>query len=204
MGTLGVIGAGKLGTTLGQAAAAAGWQVLFNDISELAGMIVETMVPDAELVGLPELVERADIVLLALPYGVSQGLDYGLFDNIVVLDPMNYWAAVDGTLADNGTGEAGTSAQVAARNPRMRLVKSLNHLGYHDYTADARPAGQPDRRAVAVASDDAAAQALVARLVDDLGFEPLPVPFDRAALLEPGGPVFGNWLDAASMRAALG
>ncbi|MGI5950400.1 MAG: NADP oxidoreductase, partial [Brooklawnia sp.] len=72
-----------------------------------------------------------------------------------------------------------------------------------DYIADARPAGSPDRRAVAVASDDPEARQRVAALVDDLGFEPVPVPFDRAGLLEPGGPVFGTWLDVAGMREVL-
>ena len=40
-------------------------------------------------------------------------------------------------------------------------------------------------------------------LVDDIGFDPVQVPFDRAKLLEPDGPVFGHWLDIAGMRQAL-
>ncbi len=200
---LGIIGAGRLGTTIGQSAIAAGWQVLVSDTAPMAGMIVETMLPEAEFVDLPELAERAGIVMLAVPFGVSASIDYSLLDGKIVLDPMNLWPAVDGPLPELTEAPGPTSAVVAARNPRMRLVKSLNHLGYHDYTADARPAGSPDRRAVAVATDDPEARQRVAALVDDLGFEPVPVPFDRAGLLEPGGPVFGTWLDVAGMREVL-
>ena len=60
-----------------------------------------------------------------------------------------------------------------------------------------------NRRAVAVAADDRGAGELVAQLVDDIGFDPVPVGLDKAKLLEPDGPVFGRWLDAASMRQLL-
>lgn len=203
---LGVIGAGKLGTTLGRAASDAGWEVLFTDAApaQITSMIVETMVPEARLVDLATLARDADLVLLAVPFGLSEGIDYSLLDGKVVLDAMNHWAAVDGDVPALRDWADSTSALVASRNPRMRLVRSLNHLGYHDYTSDARSAEVANRRAVAVASDDAPAQRLVAEFVDDIGFEPVPAPFDRAKLLEPNGPAFGIWLDAASMRQVLG
>lgn len=205
-GVLGIIGAGKLGTTIGRAASGAGWRVLMCDSApeESVRVIVETMVPQAQLVSLPELVAQSDIVMLAVPFGLSDRLDYSLLGGKVVLDPMNYWEAVDGHVPALEAWSGSTSKLVARRNPRMRIVKSLNHLGYHDFTADARSHEVPDRRAVAVAADESAALDLVAHLVDDIGFEPVPVPFDRAKLLEPDGPIFGKWLDAASMRQVLG
>ncbi|MDI9629498.1 MAG: NAD(P)-binding domain-containing protein [Acidobacteriota bacterium] len=203
---LGIVGAGKLGTTLGLAASDAGWQVLMCDVApiDVVAMIVEAMVPQAQLVSLPELVARADIVLLAIPFGLSDQLDYSLLDGKVVLDPMNYWPAVDGDVAALHGWTGSTTDLVALRNPRMRIAKTLNHLGYNDYAADARSGDVPDRRAVAVATDDPGAGELVAQLVDDIGFEPVLVPFDRSKLLEPDGPVFGRWLDAPSMRQLLG
>ena len=202
---LGIIGAGKLGTTIGQAASDAGWQVIMHDTAapQTVEMIVETMVPDARLLSLPELVEAADLVMLALPFGVSGQLDYSLLDGRIVLDPMNHWPSVDGVVPALVGWSGSTTELVASRNPRMRIVKSLNHLGYHDYVADARSPEVPNRRAVAVASDDEAAADLVSRLVNDIGFEPVAVPLDRAKLLEPGGPVFGQWLDADSLRKVL-
>ena len=152
---------------------------------------------------LPELVARADIVMLAVPFGLSGQLDYSLLDGKVVLDPMNNWPAVDGDVAELHGWTGSTTALIAARNPKMRIVKTLNHLGYNDYAADARSREVANRRAVAVAADDPGAGELVAQLVDDIGFDPVPVGLDKAKLLEPDGPVFGRWLDAASMRQLL-
>ncbi len=203
---LGVVGAGKLGTTLGRAAADAGWDVLFTDAApaEITSLIVESIVPEARLVSLPELARAADLVLLAVPFGHSEAIDYSQLDGKVVLDAMNYWPAVDAEVAALRGWTGSTSALVASRNPRMRLVRSLNHLGYHEYTSDARSPEVPNRRAVAVAGDDTEAQRLVAGFVNDIGFEPVLVPFDRAKQLDPNGPAFGVWLDAASMRELLG
>lgn len=202
---LGIIGAGKLGTTIGRAATDAGWQVLFHDAAatDLMQMVVETMVPDARLVDLPTLATASDLVMLAIPFGYSEDVDFGLLDGKVVLDAMNHWEPVDGPVAALNGWTRGTSALVAGRNPRMRLVKSLNHLGYHDYTSDARSAEVENRRAVAVATDDDEAGRLVAQLVNDIGFEPVIVPFDRGQSLEPGGEIFGHWIDAATLRGLL-
>ena len=46
----------------------------------------------------------------------------------------------------------------AALNPRARVVKSLNHLGYHDMEDDAMPPARRCRRAIAVVGDDADAR----------------------------------------------
>ncbi len=69
--------------------------------------------------------------------------------------------------------------------------------------AGRRPAGDPERRGLAAASDDAAARAAVAGLIDDLGFDPVEVPFSASRLLEGDGPVFGRWEDAPGLRRLL-
>ena len=88
--------------------------------------------------------------------------------------------------------------------PGARVVKSLNHLGYHEMEDDAMPAGSPLRRALAVVGDDPGARAMVARVIDDLGFDAV----DGGALangraLEPGHPAFGRELSAAELAALM-
>jgi len=203
---LGIVGAGKLGTTIGRLAADAGWQVLVSSghPSPMQELIVSTMVPSARMAGWDALVHDADIVLLAIPFGKSDAIDYASLSGKVVIDPMNHWQAVDGQVdaLDGRTGS--TSEIVRLRNPAMRLVKTLNHLSYTDMVADARSFPAPDRRAVAVASDDPGARTLAASLVDDLGFDPVEVGFDAAATLDADGPVFGEWFDAEHLRQVLG
>jgi 8-hydroxy-5-deazaflavin:NADPH oxidoreductase len=76
-----------------------------------------------------------------------------------------------------------------------RLVRTLNHIGYHEVEEDALPAGHPDRRALAVAGNDAKARATVAEFLDRLGYDAVD-----AGMLEStrsfaiGTPLFkGHW-----------
>ena len=201
---LGIIGAGKVGTSLGRLALAAGWEVLVSasPTSPLQSMIVETMLPGARLLPEADVVEGCDIVVLAVPLSKVRTVDLGRLSGKVVVDAMNHWYPVDGELP--GVAEApSSSAWVRSLNPDMRLVKSLNHLGYHDMETDARPAGHPERRAVAAASDDVEARSAVAALLDALGFDPVELTLGEGRHLEGGGPIFGRWVDAAGLRRAL-
>ena len=201
---LGIIGAGKVGTTLGRLAMAAGWEVLFSvhAASPMQALIVESMLPGARLVPETELAAIADIIVLAVPFSKIGTVDVAALSGRVVIDAMNHWYPVDGP-RDPVSEAPSSSHEVLARNPQMRLVKSLNHLGYHDMETDARPGGHPDRRGVAAASDDIEARAAVSALLDDLGFDPVEVPLAAGRHLEGDGPVFGRWLDAEGLGSAL-
>jgi predicted dinucleotide-binding enzyme len=84
------------------------------------------------------------------------------------------------------------------------VVKALNHIGYHELEDRARPAGSPDRRAAGVASDDPAAVAAIADLVDRIGYDPARLESLRAGrALQPGGPVFGVTLTLAEFERAV-
>ena len=132
--TLGIVGAGKLGRAIGGSAADGGWRVLFHDaaVTEPLRTELASSAPTARLTGLAELASQADLIVLAVPFGAADGLDYTLFDGKIVLDAMNHWAPVDGEMPELAAYPQGTSALVAGRGPGMRMVKSLNHLSYHD------------------------------------------------------------------------
>lgn len=202
---VGIIGAGKVGSAIGRLAADSGWQVLFYDVAPIENVNAAVLATDSNtrFAELPELIDTADIVVLAIPFGIASGADLSALSGKVVLDPTNHWPGVDGPMPELDAWPGSTSGLLASHSPQVRLVKSLNHLSYHDFTSDARSAGASPRRAIAVASDDAAAREVACQFVNDIGFDPVPVPFDRAKLLEPEGPVFGHWLNASEMRAAL-
>lgn len=198
---LGIIGVGKLGSALGRLALDAGYdlQVADDPARELLDLIVGSVLPGARLVDVDTLIATSDVIVLAVPQPVVETLPLGAVDGAIVVDATNAWEATDGVRALT----APTTLALAARHPHLRLVKTLNHLAYADLLADARPAGTPDRRALAVAGDDADAVATVVRLVDDLGFDPVPVGLALVGRLEPAGPVFGRRLTGADLEAAL-
>ena len=202
--TLGILGAGRVGTSVARAALKAGYAVNIagsgpaRDIS----LIVEVVVPGARAVSAAEAVESADIVVLALPLHKYRSLDPALLVGKVVIDAMNYWAPIDGTQDDF---ESGTSSETIAEYlAGARLVKTLNHIGYHELEAEDLPAGDPSRRALAVASDDADAAELVMDLINNLGYDPINAgPLAAGAAFQPGTTIFGAAHRAPDMQAEL-
>ena len=186
---IGILGAGKVGTALARAAIAAGDEVAVagSGDPERIRLIVEVLVPGAVARTAADAVRDADVVVLGVPMHRFRTVDPALLDGRIVVDVMNYWEPIDGRIDELEDAPAGTSAVVARAFPGARLVKSLNQLGYHELEEDARPAGAPDRRAVAAASDDEAAKATVLALVD-LGLMLRFAKTDPDAAAPPGEP----------------
>ncbi|HEX6365477.1 MAG TPA: NADP oxidoreductase, partial [Agromyces sp.] len=79
-----------------------------------------------------------------------------------------------------------------------------NHLGYHEMEDDSMDPGSPLRRALAVVGDDEAARGVIARIIDDIGFDAVDGgPLVNGRALEPGHPAFGRELSASELAALL-
>lgn len=191
---LAVLGAGHVGPVIARLAVGAGYRVAIaasGDPDDIA-LITELLIPGAEPRWAADAVADADLVVLAMPLHRFLTLDPGPLRGKLVIDAMNYWPASDGVLEDFEDDRVGSSEIVARRLRGSTVVKALNHVGYHELEEHARPAGAPDRRALGLAGDDAAAVDRVAGLIDRIGYDPVRLGGLAAGrVLQPGGPVFG-------------
>ena len=115
---LGIVGAGKLGTTLARAAIEAGYDVAISgsgpadDIS----LTVDVLAPGARALTTEKAVRHADIIALAVPAHRFRELSPDLFSGKILIDAMNYWEPVDDAdedlaAAPNGTSIVGITSQ---------------------------------------------------------------------------------------------
>jgi hypothetical protein len=196
-----------VGPVIARLALRAGYPVAIansGDPDDLA-LITSLLIPGAEPRWAAAAIADADIVVLAMPLNRFLRVDPLPLSGKLVIDAMNYWPSSDGVLRALEQDGIGSSEVVAGRLSESAVVKSLNHVGYHDLEEYAQPSGAPDRRALGVAGDATAAVDSVAELVAHLGYDPIRVGgLSAGRILQPGGPVFGIVLSPTDFERAIG
>ena len=204
LSTIGIIGAGKLGTTLARHLIAAGYDVIVSASGDPTdvGFFLEVLVPGARAGWTTDVIHEADVVILALPLGKIPDLPTAALAGKIVIDATNFWEPVDGARPDF-LWEDSTSVSVERALPGARIAKALSHLGYHDIDNLAHRDGE--LVGMTVAGDDAGAVAAATELVTQIGFEPVFLEsLSAGRAVEVGSPVFGLATTSAELVSLLG
>ena len=202
---IGVIGSGRIGSTIGGLWVKAGHEVMFSDRDpEQVKRAIEGLGPRARAGSVAEAAAFGDAVLIAVPYMALPAIRDQVGAQLkgkVVIDPNNPVPSRDGDMALPAR-EKGAGVSTAALLPGARIVRSFNSWGYSTMAREAnRPA---PRMALPVAADDPAALKLGMQLVSDAGFDPVNAGSLAASkAFDLGSPVSGQVMTAEEMRKAL-
>lgn len=200
---VGILGAGKLGVVLAQLFLKSGYRVFIAGSGEpnKIAMSIEILTPGAVALAPQEVIDKSDIIILALPLGKYQTIPVKNLKNKLFIDAMNYWWEVDGDRPDLTDPRTSSSETVQRFLEVDRLVKSFNHMGYHNLFDEPKAPGTPGRKALALAGNDKEDLEIVANIINELGFDPL-IAGDLASgiKLEPKSQVFGANVELKELK----
>lgn len=206
MTTIGLIGAGHIGSQVARLAIAQGYDVVLSNSRgpETLTDLVKQLGPKARAATPAEAGQAGEIVVVTIPLKNIRSVPVEPLDGKVVIDTNNYYPQRDGQIAELDD-ESTTTAELLQRHlPKSKVVKAFNHIYAAQLTTDGKSRGTPNRRALAIAGDDANAKATVTELLDKFGFDTVDAgPLAEGWRIQRDTPGYGPRQNAEQLRAAL-
>jgi 8-hydroxy-5-deazaflavin:NADPH oxidoreductase len=204
MTTIGIIGSGHVGSNLAKAAIAHGYDVVLSGSQgpgTLTGLVSE-LGPQATAATAAEAAARGDFAIVAIPVTAIGQVPVEPLAGKVVIATINYFPQRDGQIRAIDDGTTTVPGLLQAHLPASRVVRAFSMLDAADMSGDGHPAGDPKRRAIALAGDDPAAKQLVAGFCDELGFDAVDLgDLSESWRVDPGQPAFVVRQSAAELTA---
>ncbi|UIF91675.1 NADPH-dependent F420 reductase [Cupriavidus sp. UYPR2.512] len=203
---IGVIGSGRIGSTVGGLWVKAGHPVLFSSRHpEALKPLVEELGTLARAGTVAEAIAFSDVLFLATPYGALPQLSRDHADawrGKIVLDATNAYEHRDGPITEEARRD-GIGITTARYLRGARVVRAFNFMGVAQFASEHHRRG--GLVGGPIAGDDKAALDVAAQLVRDTGFEPVVVgPLAGADRFAPGGPLFRQVGTAEAFRRKMG
>jgi predicted dinucleotide-binding enzyme len=203
---IGFIGSGHIGSIVAKKAIEAGHEVVVSNSRgpETLSDLVGTLGPKASAGTAGQAAEQGDIVVVTIPLKDLKDVPVAPLAGKVVIDTMNYYPERDGQIAALDSGASTTCELTAAHLPQSKVVKAFNSIQAAEIGSTARPKGDPARRALPIAGDDAQAKAVVAELIEAFGFDVLDAgPLREGSRFENGTPAYGARANHAELESLL-
>ena len=206
MKTIGLIGAGHIGSQLARLAVAHGYDVVLSNSRgpDTLKPLVDELGPRARAATTAQVAEAGDIVVVTIPLKNIGDVPVAALAGKIVVDTNNYYPERDGHIRELDEERTTTSELLQRHLPQSKVVKAFNHIYAAALTTDGQPAGTPNRRALAIAGNDADANAAVARLIDQFGFDVVDLgPLRESWRIQRDTPGYGPRRTADELRADL-
>jgi predicted dinucleotide-binding enzyme len=167
--TIGIIGAGNIGSQVARLAIAANYNVVISNSRgpETLAKLVADLGPKARAATSVDAAKAGDLVVVAVPLKNYRSVPVAPLQGKIVIDANNYYPQRDGHIAELDSESTTTSELLQAHLPASKVVKAFNHIHAAELTTDGKPAGTKNRRALVIAGDDQDAKTVVTKLLDE-------------------------------------
>lgn len=204
--TIGLIGAGNIGSQLARLAVANGYDVVISNSRgpETLSPLVAELGPKARAATAVEAAQAGDIVVVAIPLKNYRAVPVEPLAGKTVIDTNNYYPGRDGHIPELDNESTTTSELLQAHLPTSKVVKAFNHIHAAALTTDGQPAETKNRRALVIVGDDPEAKAIVTRLLDQFGFDTVDAgPLKEGWRIQRDTPGYGPRRTASELRRDL-
>lgn len=192
--TIGLIGAGHIGSQLARLSIASGYDVVISNSRgpETLSALVEELGPKARAATAEEAAKAGDLVIVTIPLKAYESVPVEPLAGKIVIDTNNYYPQRDGNIAELDSKSTTSAGLLQKHLPTSKVVKAFNHIEAAKLTSEAQAPRTENRRALVISSDNGDAKTIVSSLIDGFGFDVV----DDGSLanswrVEPGTPAYG-------------
>jgi 8-hydroxy-5-deazaflavin:NADPH oxidoreductase len=206
MTTIGLIGAGHIGSQVARLAVKSGYDVVISNSRgpETLSELVKELGPKARAGTALDAAKAGDIVVVSVPLKNYRSVPVEPLVGKIVLDTNNYYPQRDGQIPELDDESTTTAELLQSHLPKSKVVKAFNHIYAAELTTHGQPEGSPNRRALVIAGDDAAAKKTVTRLLNEFGFDTVDAgPLKEGWRIQRDTPGYGPRRTAAELRGDL-
>jgi NADPH-dependent F420 reductase len=183
---IGTLGTGRMASNLGELWAAKGHQVFLGSRDpQKAKELAQSIGPNVKGGSSAEAVAFGEVLALAVPWTAAEETlkALGVFGGKILIDMTNPIQLTDAGRQLLFGHTTSAAEQIATWAPDARVVKAFNSIYFENLE---KPQFGPLNASSFFCGDDEQAKAVVARLSQDIGFDPVDCgPLANARLLEP-------------------
>ncbi|MBI5532439.1 MAG: NADPH-dependent F420 reductase [Deltaproteobacteria bacterium] len=206
MTTIGIIGAGHIGSQVARLAIKSGYDVVISNSRgpETLSALIQELGPKACAATPLEAAKAGDVVVVTVPLKSYRAVPVEPLAGKIVIDTNNYYPQRDGHIPELDNESTTTSELLQNHLPTSKVVKAFNHIYAAELTTHGQPAGSKNRRALVIAGDDAQAKATVTHLLDQFGFDTVDAgPLKEGWRIQRDTPGYGPRRTAEELRRDL-
>ncbi|WP_431278883.1 NADPH-dependent F420 reductase [Leifsonia poae] len=193
MTNVGIIGAGHIGQAVAREFIKHGYTVTIANSRgpETLADLVRDLGPNATAATAADAAAAGDFVVVTVPLKNYTDVPVAPLAGKIVIDTNNYYFERDGHFPDLDEGKTTVSGMLQEHLPSSKVAKGFNHINFREIPTDGTPAGTPNRRALATASDFDDAAALVTSIYDEFGFDTVNIgPLSESWRVERDRPAY--------------